>query len=101
MAHYGAAKAGVISLTRTLAAAWAAHNITVNCIAPGLTATPGIVKIGMLPKDTDEDGNPLPPLQIPAEPEHCAHLATFLASDAAERMTGETIPIRAQVEFDR
>ena len=101
MAHYGAAKAGVISLTRTLAASWAKDSITVNCIAPGLTATPGIQKSRMLPKNTDKNGDPLPPLQFPPEPEHCAHLAVFLASDAAERITGETIPLRAQVEFDR
>ena len=40
--HYGAAKAGVINLTETLADGWGQYNIHVNCIVPGLTATEGI-----------------------------------------------------------
>ena len=99
--HYGAAKAGVISLTKTFAAAWGKHNITVNCIAPGLIATPGIKQKGMLPPSTDAEGNPLGPLEFPFEPERVAQLAAFLASSAAERITGETYPIRSLVAFDR
>jgi len=97
--HYGAAKAGVVSLTRSLAAAWAKHNITVNCIAPGLTATEGVA--GMLPPREQEDGSPVPSLQFPPDPEHVANLAVFLASSAADHITGEMIPIRAMVGFDR
>ena len=40
MASYGAAKAGVINLTRSLAVDWAKYNINVNCIAPGIINTP-------------------------------------------------------------
>ena len=42
MAHYAAAKAGVISLTRTFAAAYAQDGILVNAVAPGLTDTPRV-----------------------------------------------------------
>ncbi len=97
--HYGAAKAGVINLTKSLAASWAKHNINVNCIAPGLTATEGVAD--WLPTTKKKDGTPVPPLEFPADPEHVAHLAVFLASEAAERITGEVIPIRASIGFDR
>lgn len=95
--HYGAAKAGVINLTKSLAACWGRHDINVNCIAPGLTATEGVAD--WLPPATREDGSPVPPLEYPPDPEHVADLAVFLASDAAARITGELYPIRALNEL--
>lgn len=44
MAHYSAAKGGVIALARALAAEWGKHNITINTIAPGPTETEHIKK---------------------------------------------------------
>jgi gluconate 5-dehydrogenase len=99
--HYGASKAGVINLTKSLADGWGQYNIHVNCIVPGLTATEGITNLGMLPSDKNEDGTPVPPLQFPHNPEHVAALAVFLASAASDHITGEAIPIRALVSFDR
>ena len=84
-----------------LASAWAKYGIHVNCIAPGLTRTPGIISKGMLPSEEDEDGVLLPALTRPCDPVHVAHLAVFLASAASDHITGETIPIRAMVGFDR
>jgi NAD(P)-dependent dehydrogenase (short-subunit alcohol dehydrogenase family) len=95
--HYGAAKAGVINLTKSLASCWGPHDINVNCIAPGLTATEGVAD--WLPPTTREDGSPVPPLQYPPDPEHVADLAVFLASDAAARISGELYPIRALTEL--
>ncbi len=95
--HYGAAKAGVINLTKSLAVCWGPHNINVNCIAPGLTATEGVAD--WLPPKTKKDGSPVPPLQFPPDPEHVADLAVFLASDGSARISGELFPIRALGEL--
>jgi len=95
--HYGAAKAGVINLTKSLALLWGKHNINVNCIAPGLTATEGVAE--WLPEKTQEDGSPVPPLEYPPDPENIADLAVFLASDASSRISGELFPIRALNEL--
>ncbi|MBS04396.1 MAG: 3-oxoacyl-ACP reductase [Gammaproteobacteria bacterium] len=95
--HYGAAKAGVINLTKGLASSWGPHNINVNCIAPGLTATEGVAD--WLPPRTKDDGSPVPPLQFPPDPEHVADLAAFLAGDASARISGELFPIRALYEL--
>jgi 3-oxoacyl-[acyl-carrier protein] reductase len=95
--HYGAAKAGVINLTKSLAVCWGPHDINVNCIAPGLTATEGVAD--WLPPKTQKDGSPVPPLQFPPDPEHVAQLAVFLASEASARISGELFPIRALTEL--
>lgn len=95
--HYGAAKAAVINLTKGLAVSWGPHNINVNCIAPGLTATEGVAN--WLPPKTKKDGSPVPLLQYPPDPEHVAQLALFLASPESERISGELFPIRALTEL--
>ena len=99
--HYGASKAGVINLTRSLAVAWAEYNIHVNCIAPGLTATEGIKSMGWLPSDKNEDGTPVPSLLYPGSPEHVARLAVFLGSEESDQISGECIPVRGLVDIDR
>lgn len=101
MLHYSAAKAGVISLSTNLSFMWAAHNICVNTIVPGLIATPVLRKYNVIPSDTDKDGNPVPRLDLPPEPEEVADLARFLASAAADSITGEQIPIRRWCKMDR
>ena len=95
--HYGAAKAGVINLTKSLASCWGPNDINVNCIAPGLTATEGVAD--WLPPKTREDGSAVPSLQFPPDPEHVADLAVFLASDGSARISGELFPIRALTEL--
>ena len=94
--HYGAAKAGVINLTKSLALLWGKHNINVNCIAPGLIATEGVAK--WLPEKMRPQGSTEPPLEYPPDPEHVADLAVFLASNASARLSGEVFPIRALEE---
>ena len=95
MAHYCAAKAGVISLTESLASGWAKHNINVNCIVPGLTTSEAEIQRGSIPSNERKDGTPVPRLQFPPAPENIADLALFLASPASDHITGEHIPIRA------
>ncbi len=95
--HYGAAKAGVINLTKSLAVCWGPHNIHVNCIAPGLTQTEGVAQ--WLPDKTKEDGTTVAKLDYPPETENVAELALFLGSDLCNHISGELIPIRALYEL--
>lgn len=99
--HYSAAKAGVISLTNNLAYMWAKHNINVNCILPGLIATEELRGYGIIPTDTDDDGNAIPKLELTPDPENVADLALFLASPASDALTGELYPIRAWLKSER
>ena len=101
MLHYSAAKAGVLSLTNNLAFKWAEHNINVNAVFPGLIATPNMIKWGVIPADVDEDGNHVPRLTRPPGPADVAHLCRFLASEAADLITGEAIPVRSWEKADR
>jgi len=80
---YAAAKAGVISLTKSLALRWAKHNINVNSIAPGRVAD----KDATVSADT-------PPLALSAKPEDIANAAVFFASKGSEQITGETLVVR-------
>jgi len=95
MAHYSAAKSGLIRLTEALASSWAKHNINVNCIAPGLVTSEVEIARGSIPPATKKDGSPVPPLSYPPAPENVADLALFLASSAAAHITGELMVIRA------
>lgn len=101
MAPYGAAKAGVINLTLSLANGWAEHNINVNCIAPGLTATPGLKSAGWMPPRQNADGTTIPSLLYPGDPEKVADLALFFASSASDHISGEVTPIRGRLSDDR
>ena len=101
MAPYGAAKAGVINLTLSLANGWAEHNINVNAIAPGLVATPGLTKAGWIPSRERPDGSLVPSLLHPSDPENVADLALFLASSASDHITGQVIPIRGMAPNER
>ena len=101
MLHYSVAKAGVIMLTNNLAASWAEHNININCIAPGLTATERVIKWGILPPDKKEDGTPVPRLLRPPVPKNIADLALFLASSASDHITGELLIVRGHFPWDR
>ena len=99
--HYSAAKAGVISLTNNLAFMWAKHNINVNCILPGLIATDELKGHGIIPPAHDDEGNPIPRLELTPDPENVADLALFLATPASDALTGELYPIRAWLKSER
>lgn len=101
MAPYGAAKAGVINLTLSLANGWAEYNINVNCIAPGLTATPGLKRMGWISSRENTDGSLIPALLHPGDPERVADLALFFASSASDHISGEVMPIRGRIPNDR
>ena len=99
--HYSAAKAGVISLSNNLAAMWAKHNINVNCILPGLIATDEMKSYGIIPSAKDEQGQPLPRLELVPGPDAVANLTLFLASPASDALTGELYPVRAWLKSER
>ncbi|MDP2948836.1 MAG: SDR family oxidoreductase [Chloroflexota bacterium] len=87
-AAYGAAKAGVINLTRALALEWAGNAITVNGIGVGfLDDVPGIGQDEALKAALEHY---LPMRRLGRSPE-MAGLAVYLASDASEFLTGQTI----------
>jgi citronellol/citronellal dehydrogenase len=90
MAHTGAARAGVDNLTKTLAVEWAGYNIQVNAVAPGTIISSGTDRY---PPEMIEMARTQTPAKRLGLPEEVAHLVTYLASDAAEYVTGTTICI--------
>jgi NAD(P)-dependent dehydrogenase (short-subunit alcohol dehydrogenase family) len=89
-AGYAASKAGLMGLTRELAASWARHGIRVNAMAPGFfhsrLADPAIAMVE--PKIKEQ--NPIGRVGNPGE---LKGVAVFLASDASSYITGQTIVI--------
>ncbi|MFC1956761.1 SDR family NAD(P)-dependent oxidoreductase [Chloroflexota bacterium] len=93
LSHYAASKGGIISLTRVTAMEYAAKNIRVNCVCPGLVRTPIWDQMeksfpGSLQKFVDGV-----PMRRYAKPEEIAQLALFLASDESSFITGSVIVI--------
>jgi 3-oxoacyl-[acyl-carrier protein] reductase len=89
--HYSATKTGVIGITRSMALALAPHGIRVNAIAPGLTDT-AQPRYGNTDAELAEMAKALP-LGRMGRPEEIAGLMTYLASDAAEWITGQVYHI--------
>ncbi|MDR5761327.1 SDR family oxidoreductase [Caballeronia sp. LZ035] len=87
---YGAAKSGILSLTESLAAHWAARGVRVNAVAPGWTDTPFVRRKGRTDKDFQSiiDATPQARLLDPAE---IAEVILFLLSPASSAVTGSTI----------
>ncbi|MCK5213251.1 MAG: SDR family oxidoreductase, partial [Dehalococcoidia bacterium] len=88
---YGAAKAGVVSITKTLASEYGMNGIRVNCIAPGPVRTPLVEARYKGREDVKAAQNRLSPVGRWGEPEELGRLAVFLASDAASYVTGQTV----------
>lgn len=92
--HSAAAKAGVLSLTRTLAVEWGTkYGIRVNAIAPGpIERTGGADKLWESEEQAKRTINSVP-LRRLGTPEEIADLATFMLSDKASYMNGECITL--------
>ena len=92
LAPYGAAKAGLVSLTKTLAVEWAGNGIRVNALCPGWTAT----DLNRNLWENNADGGATVasvPMRRWGRAEEMAGPAVFLASDAASYMTGQVLVI--------
>jgi NAD(P)-dependent dehydrogenase (short-subunit alcohol dehydrogenase family) len=89
---YGAAKAGIVSLTKSLALAYSDDGIRVNAIAPGWIDT-DLSKAGQADPAFNERVMARLPIKRWAGPEELAGTAVFLASPASALINGITIPV--------
>lgn len=89
-AAYGAAKAGLVGLTRSLARAGARRGITVNCVVPGVFATD--MTASMSERDQEVILGMIP-LGRPGRPEEMAHAIRFLLDDQAGYVTGAVLVV--------
>jgi 3-oxoacyl-[acyl-carrier protein] reductase len=87
---YGASKAGVVGMARTLAAEWASHGIRCNIVMPGLIATPKVLAMPVRLKDALESTIPLRRF---GAPEELAGVVSFLLSPAAAYLTGAVLRV--------
>jgi 3-oxoacyl-[acyl-carrier protein] reductase len=93
-AHYAAAKAGVMALTRCVALEVAHAGIRVNAVAPSLAAHPFLSKVtseALLAELTQREA-----MGRAAEPWEVANVIVFLASDLSTYLTGEVISVSSQ-----
>lgn len=86
---YGAAKAGMVNLVRSMATEWGRHGVRVNAIAPGAIETPRI----QMPADAREKMARKFPLGRPGTTDEIGKAALFLLSDLASYVTGHTLPV--------
>jgi len=95
--HYAAAKAGLISLTRSLARIYSKQKITANAVAPGLVLT------DMSAREVGSEAGQEKVRNIPvgrmATIEEVTQVVVFLASDAASYITGQTINVNGGMYF--
>ena len=98
-ALYGAGKAGVMSLARTLADEWGPHGVRVNCVAPDITAVPRLTDAMNQPLDQALAGLDAMavaegvPMRRMGRPQEIAGPLLFLLSELSSFMTGQTLVV--------
>lgn len=106
---YAVSKAAVISLTRSLAAAYAGNGIRVNCVCPGVVETEmwvqidreiGVAQLGRSPGEYMRERIAAVPLGRGAQPGDVANVVGFLASTKAGYMTGQAINVTGGLIMD-
>ncbi|HUY63979.1 MAG TPA: 3-oxoacyl-ACP reductase FabG [Acidimicrobiales bacterium] len=88
--NYGAAKAGLVGLARSLAREVGSRSITVNVVAPGVVDTDMIAVLG---DQRVEQLRSMVPLGRTSSPQEVAGVVAFLASDDASYITGAVLPV--------
>jgi len=93
MVHYGAAKAGVMNLTLSLAMEWACHGILVNCVAPGPIDTPEAIARSWSTDEIRRLVTGSTALKRVGRVEEVAWPCLFLAAEASSYITGQTLSV--------
>lgn len=89
-AAYGSAKAGLISLVKSMAVEWSEHGIRANLVAPGGIVTPRIPFRG---EAAERSSMSMVPMKRRGKPEEIAKAITFLLSDMASYVTGQALAV--------
>ena len=97
LVHYSAAKAGVLALVRSCAGAWAAHNVRINAVCPGMVDTDfhNIFTKDEVRRALESSA----PARRQGTSDDVANLVAFLASDEAGFITGANVDINGGVLF--
>jgi 3-oxoacyl-[acyl-carrier protein] reductase len=90
VSNYAASKAALLGLTRAAAVELGPSGVNVNAVAPGFIRTERMM---MLPKEVIERAQKSSVLGRVAEPDDVAHVVSFLCSEAARHITGQTITV--------
>ncbi len=94
MAHTGAARAGVVNLTKSLSLEWARTGVLINAVAPGVIRSSGLDQYDPSIQAMFEDEVPKQiPLRRLGTEEDVAYAVVYLASPAGDYITGETLCI--------
>jgi NAD(P)-dependent dehydrogenase (short-subunit alcohol dehydrogenase family) len=91
--HSAAAKAGVMSMTQTLAVEWARHGIRVNAVAPGPIESPGAAKQLWSTPEAVERITTMVPMRRWGSPEEVADAVAFLSAPQSGYITGEVLTV--------
>jgi NAD(P)-dependent dehydrogenase (short-subunit alcohol dehydrogenase family) len=91
--HSAAAKAGVMSMTQTLAVEWARHQIRVNAVAPGPIESPGAARQLWNSPEAVERITDAVPMNRWGTPAEVANAVVFLVSPASSYITGEILTV--------
>lgn len=89
-AAYGAAKAGLVNLVKTMAVEWSGQGIRVNCVAPGGIVTP---RIPLVDAEAERRSMAQLPMQRRGAVDDIAKAAAFFLSDLSPYVTGQTLAV--------
>jgi NAD(P)-dependent dehydrogenase (short-subunit alcohol dehydrogenase family) len=89
-AAYGAAKAGLVNLVKSMAAEWTPHGIRVNCVAPGAIVTP---RIPLMDPAKERESMALVPMQRRGTVDDIAKAVAFFLSDMSPYVSGQTLAV--------